>query len=499
MGNPTQTLSWKRLLQSSKTAAPQINANSSRIISLNGFQLDFSKHRITDKILDDLIALAKEQNLEEMREKFFAGDKINASENRAVLHTACRAENPIIETEIAQKAVDFSKSVLKRMKNFSKSVRDGQHKGFSGKVITDVVNIGIGGSDLGPRMIVQSLAHLSDKVKCHFVSNVDAMDIQQTLDNLNPETTLFLIASKTFTTQETLTNAQTAKSWFLEKGQEKDIAKHFVALSTNLDATQSFGISNDMVFPFEEWVGGRFSLWASIGLSIMLSIGSDNFQKLLDGAHEMDRHFYATSFDKNIPVLMALLGVWERNFMGSHSLAVLPYTEKLSLLPAYLQQLDMESNGKSKDREGNDIDYKTAPVIFGQAGTNGQHAFYQALHQGSDTIPSDFIIIKNMPSQINDHQNKLLANAIAQIEALAFGNGSDFKGNKPLSLIMLDELNPYFLGMLIAAYEHKIFVQGVLWNLNSFDQPGVELGKKLAKGILEDSNCAGAYAFLFKK
>lgn len=494
MGNPTKTQSWKAL--TNKTA-PTIGYQD-HSIQLDGFRFDFSKQRINKDILEELINLARDQNLEDWRNRFFAGEKINNSENRAVLHTACRSRESLSDSPATKEAVKFSLQVLGKMKNFADTVRSGSHKGFSGKSITDVVNIGIGGSDLGPRMVCQALAHLHDKLNVHFVSNVDGADIHQTLECLNPETTLFLIASKTFTTQETLTNAQTAKDWFLKKGTEKDIAKHFAALSTNLEATQEFGISDEMVFPFEEWVGGRFSLWSAIGLSIMLAIGSNKFQELLDGANEMDRHFRDASLDENIPVLMGLLGVWERNFMNSTALAVLPYAENLSLFPLYLQQLDMESNGKSQDRDGDNIEYATAPVNFGQAGTNGQHAFYQALHQGSDIIPTDFIVIKTSPYKTGDHNRKLLANAIAQTQALAYGNGNDFKGERPLSLFLLDELNPRLLGMLVAAYEHKIFVQGVIWNLNSFDQPGVELGKKLAKGILENPENAKNYAYLFK-
>ncbi len=497
MGNPTKTNAWQRLEQHAETGSHVIDKNISRIVELSGFRFDYSKQRVTDETLQGLIALAKEQNLEEMREKLFAGEKLNTSENRSVQHMACRAETPIVKNPKTEEAVEFSQSILKRMEDFSESVRNGSLTGFSGKKITDVVNIGVGGSDLGIRLVCRALSHLKDKIKVHFVSNIDASDLHTKLSKLSPETTLFLVASKTFTTDETISNAKAAKEWFTKASS--DISKHFVALSTNLEETGKFGITEEMVFPFEGWVGGRFSLWSAIGLSIMISIGAKNFHELLQGAHEMDKHFYEAPLEKNIPILMALLGIWERNFMDSRSMAILPYAEDLSLLPAYLQQLDMESNGKSIDKNGKKIDYKTAPIIFGQAGTNGQHAFYQALHQGTDTIPADFILIKDLPHHLKDHQDKLLANGIAQTQALAFGNGDDFSGNKPLSLFLLDELNPHFLGMLIAAYEHKIFTQGILWNLNSFDQPGVELGKKLARNILDNADSAESYAFLFKK
>lgn len=396
------------------------------------------------------------------------------------------------------------------MKTFSERVISGEHKGFSGKEITDVVNIGIGGSDLGPVMVCSALKHFKTRLNLHFISNIDGNHSAEVLKNLNPETTLFIIASKTFTTQETMTNAHTAKKWFLKAGSEADIAKHFVALSTNIEAVKSFGILEENTFEFWDWVGGRYSLWSAIGLSIVLAIGYPNFEQLLMGANETDTHFQTADFSENVPVLMALLGVWYRNFFGASSYAVLPYSQYLDRFPAYLQQADMESNGKCVDRNANFIDYETGAIIWGEPGTNGQHAFYQLIHQGTELIPSDFIAFVKPCNKVSDHQEKLLANFFAQTEALAFGKTEEealdelqqtgkpiteierllnykvFQGNTPTNSILIDELTPFSLGQLIALYEHKIFVQGVIWNVFSFDQFGVELGKVLAGKILPE-------------
>jgi glucose-6-phosphate isomerase len=393
------------------------------------------------------------------------------------------------------------KKVLDQMKVFSENIIQGRHTGFSGKKITDIVNIGIGGSDLGPDMVCQALKHYKTRLSVHFVSNVDSNHIAEILKELNPETTLFIIASKTFTTQETMTNALSAKKWFLEIGKEEDVAKHFVALSTNTEAVLEFGISEENIFEFWDWVGGRYSLWSAIGLSISLAIGFENFQQLLLGANEIDQHFLTTPFDKNIPVIMAMLGIWYRNFFAATSYNIAPYSQYLEKFPAYLQQCDMESNGKSVDRNGDFVDYETGPIIWGTAGTNGQHAFFQLIHQGTELIPVDFIAFAKSCNPLSNHQEKLLANCLAQSKALAFGKTKEevlmeeknnttpnfkvFQGNTPSLSIIFNELSPYNLGQLIALYEHKIFVQGVIWNIYSFDQFGVELGKKIATTILD--------------
>ena len=396
------------------------------------------------------------------------------------------------------------------MKAFSEKVISGEHKGFSGKEITDVVNIGIGGSDLGPVMVVSALKHFKTRLNVHFVSNVDGNHIAEVVKNLNPETTLFIVASKTFTTQETMTNANSAKDWFLKAGKEEDVAKHFVALSTNIQAVKTFGIAEENAFEFWDWVGGRYSLWSAIGLSIVLAVGYENFENLLKGAHETDVHFQTADFKENVPVLMGLLGIWYRNFFDAGSYAILPYSQYLDRFAAYLQQADMESNGKSVDRNGEYVTYETGPIIWGEPGTNGQHAFYQLIHQGTELIPADFIAYVKSCNQVSDHQPKLLANFFAQTEALAFGKTEEearaelvkegksqeeieklvrfktFMGNTPTNSFFINELNPFSLGQLIALYEHKIFVQGVIWNIFSFDQFGVELGKVLAGKILPE-------------
>ncbi|MAQ71379.1 MAG: glucose-6-phosphate isomerase [Alphaproteobacteria bacterium] len=466
-------------------------------IESQGLTLSYARNMIKDNTLSLLIELAKACELEQWRHKLFSGQKINESEGRSVLHMACRDKHDVSFTVGKENLSEFVKDSLKAMETFSTDLRSNKLRGYTGKPFTDIVNIGIGGSDLGPKMVCHALRHLKDGPNIHFVSNIDPSDLSETLKNLNPETTFFLIASKTFTTQETMANAQAAKDWLLKKARLSDIGKHFAALSTNKDATKEFGISKDFVFPFKDWVGGRFSLWSSIGLSICCAIGFDNFNLLLEGAHAMDRHFQKAPFEQNIPVLMALIGVWNRNFLSMNSLAVLPYSQNLEHLPSFLQQLDMESNGKSIDRNGNKVNYETGPIIFGQAGTNGQHAFYQHLHQGTETIPCDIIVVRKSPYTPESHHDILNANAYAQADAFSFGRNFEesdgdiskqVDGNKPVNLIEIDTLSPFIIGQLIAAYEHKIFVQGIIWNLNSFDQPGVELGKILAKEILQRGN-----------
>lgn len=440
----------------------------------------------------------------------FSGDKINETEGRAVLHTALR---DFSDREIFVNGENIKpqiKRVLDHMKSFSGKIISGEHKGFSGKEITDVVNIGIGGSDLGPVMVCSALKHFKTRLNVHFVSNVDGNHIAEVVKGLNPETTLFIIASKTFTTQETMTNANSAKDWFLKAGKQEDVAKHFVALSTNIEEVKKFGIAEENIFEFWDWVGGRYSLWSAIGLSIVLSVGYENFEQLLRGAFDTDQHFQTADFSENIPVLMGLLGIWYRNFYAATTYAILPYSQYLDRFAAYLQQGDMESNGKCVDRNGEFVEYETGPIIWGEPGTNGQHAFYQLIHQGTELIPADFIAYTQSPNKVSDHQDKLLANFFAQTEALAFGkleeeveeelrnagksdeeierlvNFKVFHGNTPTNSILFKELTPFSLGQLIALYEHKIFVQGVIWNIFSFDQFGVELGKVLANKILPE-------------
>ncbi|MFN3020358.1 glucose-6-phosphate isomerase [Chryseobacterium sp. TY3] len=472
---------------------------------------DYSKNLIDSRTLDLLLKLAEETQLKEAIGQMFSGEKINETENRAVLHTALRdfSEAPIlVDGENIKPAI---KKVLNQMKAFSEKVISGEHKGFSGKEITDVVNIGIGGSDLGPVMVCSALKHFKTRLDVHFVSNVDGNHIAEVVKSLNPETTLFIIASKTFTTQETMTNAQSAKDWFLKSGaSEADVAKHFVALSTNTEKVNEFGILAENTFEFWDWVGGRYSLWSAIGLSIVLSVGYDNFEQLLKGAQATDIHFKTKDFKENIPVLMGLLGIWYRNFYAAGTYAILPYSQYLDRFAAYLQQGDMESNGKSVDRNGDFVEYETGPIIWGEPGTNGQHAFYQLIHQGTELIPSDFIAFSKSCNDVYDHQDKLLANFFAQTEALAFGKTEEevltelenqglseedkeklinykiFVGNTPTNSFLIRELTPYTLGQLIAFYEHKIFVQGIIWNVFSFDQYGVELGKVLANKILSE-------------
>ncbi len=454
---------------------------------------DHSKNIVTEKTIQLLLQLAEECNIKAAIEAMFTGEKINETENRAVLHTALRnlSSSPVYVDE--KDIMPDVKKVLEQMKDFSKKVHSGEWKGYTGKKIKYIVNIGIGGSDLGPVMVTEALKpYWVDGIQPYFVSNVDGTHISETLKKISPEETLFLIASKTFTTQETMTNAHTARNWFLNQAKdEAHIAKHFVALSTNEKDVAGFGIDPANMFVFWDWVGGRYSLWSAIGLSIVLTIGFDNYEELLKGGHATDVHFRQTAFDKNIPVIMALLGIWYVNFYGMATEAILPYDQYMHRFAAYFQQGNMESNGKSVDRDGQKISYCTGPVIWGEPGTNGQHAFYQLIHQGSQVIPCDFIAPAISHNPVGDHHQKLLSNFFAQTEALM--NGSEhrnpyrvFAGNRPTNSFLVKKITPFVLGQLIAMYEHKIFVQGVIWNIYSFDQWGVELGKVLANKILPE-------------
>jgi glucose-6-phosphate isomerase len=520
--NPTHTNAWKNLTKHFAETDFDLRTlfrdNPERFIDFSvqreNYLFDYSKNLISKETFDFLQDLAEECDLKSAIKAMFSGEKINETEGRAVLHTALRdfsADEILVDGENIKPAI---RKVLEQMKTFSEKIISGEHTGFSGKEITDVVNIGIGGSDLGPVMVCSALKHYKTRLNAHFVSNVDGNHIAEVLKNLNPETTLFIIASKTFTTQETMTNAESAKTWFLKSGKEADVAKHFVALSTNVEAVKKFGIAEENIFEFWDWVGGRYSLWSAIGLSIVLFVGYENFEQLLKGAHETDTHFRTADFKENVPVLMALCGIWYRNFFDAGTYAILPYSQYLDRFPAYLQQGDMESNGKCVDRNGDFVDYETGPVIWGEPGTNGQHAFYQLIHQGTQLIPADFIAYAKSCNVVSDHQEKLLANFFAQTEALAFGKTPDevraelektgisgeeieelvnykvFQGNTPTNSFIFDELTPFSLGQLIALYEHKIFVQGVIWNIFSFDQFGVELGKVLAGKILAELKSA---------
>ncbi|KZT20856.1 glucose-6-phosphate isomerase [Neolentinus lepideus HHB14362 ss-1] len=472
------------------------------------FLFDYSKNLITEPILNTLLSLVKEAEVESYRDKMFAGEHINTSEDRAVLHVALRNFD---EFKISESGVSEVSGVLAHMKEFSDAVRSGAHKGYTGKQINTIVNIGIGGSDLGPVMITEALKAYSKRdLTAHFVSNIDGTHMAETLRVCNPETTLFIVASKTFTTQETITNAETAREWFLAAAKDKvHVAKHFVALSTNTKAVTEFGIAKENMFAFWDWVGGRYSLWSAIGLSICLVIGYDNFEQLLKGAHGMDKHFKTAPLESNLPVLLAVIGIWYNDFYGSQTHCLLPYDQYLHKFADYFQQGDMESNGKTVTKGGHRVNYQTGPILWGAAGTNGQHSFYQLIHQGTKLIPCDFLAPATTLNPIanSKHHRILLSNFFAQPEALAFGkteeqvkqelgpNASDalikskvFEGNKPSNSIMFPKLTPATLGALIALYEHKIFVQGVVWGINSFDQMGVELGKVLAKNILAQLN-----------
>ena len=477
-----------------------------------GMLLDYSKNRVSSETKDLLLSLARAVGVEGWRDRMLAGEPINNTEGRSVLHTALRnrPNTPVLVD--GKDVMPEVNRVLEQMGCFSNQLRSGEWKGYSGKPITDVVNIGIGGSNLGPFMVCEALGkYQSPDMQVHFVSNVDATHMVETLKPLDPETTLFIVASKTFTTQETITNAYAARAWCLDSlKDEKAIARHFVAVSTNADAVAAFGIDTDNMFVFWDWVGGRYSLWSAIGLPIAIAVGMDRFYQLLDGAHAMDEHFRSADLGQNMPVIMALLGVWYANFAGASTHAVLPYDQYLRLLPDYLQQADMESNGKRVTRDGQPVDYTTGPVLWGMAGTDGQHAFYQLIHQGTQMIPADFIVPVQSHNEQGDQHEKLLANCLAQTEALMMGKTEQearaelessglskerveellphkqFLGNSPTNTILIDQLTPKRLGSLIALYEHKIFVQGVIWNVNSFDQWGVELGKQLAAVILPE-------------
>ncbi len=478
-------------------------------ITFNDILFDFSKHRITEETLRLLLNLANEMDVKGWADKMFNGEAINFTENRSVLHVALRNRSNrqiLVEGRDVMPEVN---EVLARMRSFSNAVRSGEWKGFSGKTITDVVNIGIGGSDLGPAMVTEALLdYQRPNIKFHFVSNIDSTQLFETERHLNPETTLFIIASKTFTTQETMTNARSARDWFLNTAKDETaIGKHFIAISTNTNEVKKFGIHPDHMFEFWDWVGGRYSMWSAIGMSIAIAIGMTRFEELLQGAHEMDEHFRTAPLEQNLPVIMGMLGIWYNNFFGSDTHAIIPYDQYLKRLPAYLQQLDMESNGKRVDREGQAVDYATGQIIWGELGSNGQHAFFQLIHQGVRLIPADYIAMLENKHPIGEHQTILLANFFAQTEALMRGKNEQevaaelkaqclndeqikqllphkvFPGNKPSSSIFLQKLDPKTLGSLIAFYEHKVFVQGIIWNINSFDQWGVELGKQLAKVI----------------
>lgn len=517
--NPTTTEAWAKLTQHhakiSNTSLKEMFANDTQRaekfhVQWQDFLVDYSKNILNQDTINLLLDLAKEVQLQEAISLYFEGDTINQTENRAVLHTALRApENQVVLVD-GQNVMPEVFAVKHKIKAFSHEVISGQRKGFTGKPFTDVVNIGIGGSDLGPAMVVEALQFYKNHLNVHFVSNVDGDHVNEIIKKLNPETTLFVIASKTFTTQETLSNAETIRAWFLQSASQEDVAKHFVAVSTNIQKVTEFGINPDNIFPMWDWVGGRFSLWSAVGLSISLAVGFEHFDALLAGAHDMDNHFKTESFDKNIPVILALLTIWYNNFFGAESEALIPYTQYLQKLAPYLQQGIMESNGKSVGRDGKPVNYQTGTIIWGEPGTNSQHAFFQLIHQGTKLIPTDFIGFVKPLYGNEDHHNKLMSNFFAQTEALLNGKSESqvkaefetqnitgdkaeyllpfkvFTGNKPTNTILIDKLTPKSLGSIIALYEHKIFVQGVIWNIFSYDQWGVELGKQLANSILDE-------------
>nr|WP_315254300.1 glucose-6-phosphate isomerase [uncultured Flavobacterium sp.] len=519
--NPTDTSAWKKLqahyteIQNASMAA-MFNADESRTekfhLKWNDFLVDYSKNRISQETIDLLLELANETGLKNAIADYFGGAIINQTENRAVLHTALRAKESAVINVDGVNVVPEVYAVKNKVKSFTEEVTSGKRTGYTGKPFTDIVNIGIGGSDLGPVMAVEALQYYKNHLNVHFASNVDGDHVNEIIKKLNPETTLFVIVSKTFTTQETLTNSETIKAWFLKSAKQEDVAKHFVAVSTNIQKVTEFGINPENVFPMWDWVGGRFSLWSAVGLSISLAVGFENFNDLLSGANEMDEHFKTADFDKNIPVTLALLSVWYNNFFGAESEALIPYTQYLQKLAPYLQQGTMESNGKSVGRDGKPVNYETGTIIWGEPGTNAQHAFFQLIHQGTKVIPTDFIgFVKPLYGDDN-HHDKLMSNFFAQTEALMNGKSQEqvqaefdkqglsvakasvllpfkvFSGNKPTNTILIQKLTPKSLGSLIAMYEHKIFVQGIIWNIFSFDQWGVELGKQLANSILDEIN-----------
>ncbi|KQB43410.1 Glucose-6-phosphate isomerase [Flavobacterium daejeonense] len=519
--NPTLTASWKKLEKHFEelqhvSMQEMFKQDASRAekfsILWKDFLIDYSKNIVNQETMNLLLELANEMGLKNGIQDYFEGRIINQTENRAVLHTALRAKESAVINVNGVNVVPEVYEVKNKIKNFTNEIVSGKKTGYTGKAFTDVVNIGIGGSDLGPAMVVEALQYYKNQLNVHFVSNVDGDHVNEVIKKLNPETTLFVIVSKTFTTQETLTNSETIRKWFLQSATQEDVAKHFVAVSTNLQKVTEFGINPDNVFPMWDWVGGRFSLWSAVGLSISLAVGFENFEALLNGANEMDEHFKTADFDQNIPVVLALLSVWYNNFFGAESEALIPYTQYLQKLAPYLQQGTMESNGKSVGRDGKTVDYQTGTIIWGEPGTNAQHAFFQLIHQGTKLIPTDFIGYVQPLYGDNNHHDKLMSNFFAQTEALL--NGKDeskvqaefdkqglsaeaaqfllpfkvFAGNKPTNTFLIQKLTPKSLGSLISLYEHKIFVQGFIWNIFSYDQWGVELGKQLANSILDEIN-----------
>ncbi|MDR5591496.1 glucose-6-phosphate isomerase [Christiangramia sp. SM2212] len=517
--NPTTTQAWKELEDHYKKVENEhmkdMFSNDEKraekfTIKWEDFLVDFSKNRITEDTRSLLIQLAEECHLKEAIDSYFTGEAINQTENRPVLHTALRADKNADIKVHGENVVPEVQEVKARIKQFSEEIIGGKRKGYTGKAFTDVVNIGIGGSDLGPVMVAESLKFYKNHLNVHFISNVDGDHVHETIKDLNPETTLFLVVSKTFTTMETLSNATTVREWFLKFVPKEEVSKHFVAVSTNLQKVEDFGINRKNIFPMWDWVGGRFSLWSAVGLSISLAIGYDNFDALLDGARKMDDHFKETSLEDNLPVQLALISIWYNNFFNAESEAVIPYSQYLDKFPAYLQQAIMESNGKSVDRNGEKVNYQTGTIIWGEPGTNSQHAFFQLIHQGTKLIPTDFIGFKESLFGDKSHQDKLMANFFAQTEALLNGKTEEeveeelrakafsqqeidriktfkvFDGNNPTNTILIQKLTPESMGKLIALYEHKIFVQGIIWNIFSYDQWGVELGKQLANKILAE-------------
>lgn len=519
--NPTTTNAWQKLqshfdTMQNASMVSMFEQDTTRAtqfhLKWNDFLVDYSKNIINQETINALLELANEVQLKDAIAKYFEGDSINQTENRAVLHTALRSPATSNIKFEGENVIPEIFEVKNKIKNFTNEVVNGQRKGYTGKVFTDIVNIGIGGSDLGPAMVVEALQFYKNHLNLHFVSNVDGDHVNEIIKKLNPETTLFVIVSKTFTTQETLTNSETIRKWFLQSATQDDVAKHFVAVSTNIKKVTEFGINENNVFPMWDWVGGRFSLWSAVGLSISLAVGFDNFDKLLKGANEMDEHFKTADFDKNIPVVLALLSIWYNNFFGAESEALIPYTQYLQKLAPYLQQGIMESNGKSIGRDGKPVNYQTGTIIWGEPGTNSQHAFFQLIHQGTKLIPTDFIGFVKPLYGDEDHHDKLMSNFFAQTEALLNGKTKTqvqaefdkqglskdkaefllpfkvFAGNKPTNTLLIQKLTPQNLGSLIALYEHKIFVQGIIWNIFSYDQWGVELGKQLASSILTEIN-----------
>ena len=517
--NPTETKAWLKLqlhfeTMKSNSIKEMFQNDTERAekfhIQWNDFLVDFSKNNINQQTLDLLLELAEEVKLNDAISSYFNGEEINQTESRAVLHTALRAPQSASVSVANKNVIPEIYEVKKNIQQFSNEIISGKRKGFTNKSFTDVVNIGIGGSDLGPAMVVEALQFYKNHLNVHFVSNIDGDHVNEIIKNLNPETTLFVIVSKTFTTQETLTNSETIRNWFLKSASQQDIAKHFVAVSTNIEKVTNFGIEATSIFPMWDWVGGRFSLWSAVGLSISLAVGYDNFDKLLKGANQMDEHFKNESSDKNIPVILALISVWYNNFFGAETEAIIPYTQYLQKLAPYLQQGIMESNGKSIGRDGKTVNYQTGTIIWGEPGSNSQHAFFQLIHQGTKLIPTDFIGFVKPLYGNEDHHNKLMSNFFAQTEALLNGKSAAqvqaefdkqglekpkadylkpfkvFSGNKPTNTILIKQLTPETLGSLVAMYEHKIFVQGIIWNIFSYDQWGVELGKQLANSILSE-------------